>query len=259
MTPSEDGTDLALRPAIPEDAAPLADLFVAAREAAYPAMPRPVHSADEIHGWFTGLVGSDGTRETWVAEQAGELSGYLVLDPEWLDSLYVRPDLVGRGVGSVLLDLAKSLRPGGFALWVFESNERARRFYARHGLWELERTDGSANEERCPDVRMAWVGERPLDYLRRQINEVDEDLSRLLARRAALTAAAQQHKRVPGHAGRDRGREAEIAARMARHAPALGEARLSRIMDAVITASLDAADEPSPPAADEQGRTGAVG
>lgn len=246
MTPSEE-TDLVLRPAGPDDAAGLADLFVAAREAAYPAMPLPVRTPEEIHAWFVDLVGRGATGETWVAERAGTLTGYLVLDPGWLDSLYVRPDLLGQGIGSALLDLAKSLRPGGFALWVFESNERARRFYARHGLWELERTDGSGNEEGCPEVRMAWPGERPVDYLRRQINEVDDDLARLLAHRAALTAAVQRHKEVPGHAGRDEAREAEIAARMAVHAPRLGTAGLARIMDAVITASLDAVEEPGSP------------
>jgi GNAT superfamily N-acetyltransferase len=76
----------------------------------------------------------------------------------WLDHLFVRPDATGGGVGSTLLDLVKSLRPDGFSLWVFESNTGARRFYRRHGLAELERTDGSANEEKSPDIKMAWPG-----------------------------------------------------------------------------------------------------
>jgi chorismate mutase len=88
---------------------------------------------------------------------------------------------------------------------------------------------------------MAWPGERPVDYLRDQIDDVDDDLSRALARRAALTAAVQAHKEVGGHAGRDRAREAQIVARMARQAPGLGPVRLARIMEAVITESLDAA------------------
>ena len=47
--------------------------------------------------------------------------------------------------------------PGGFCLWVFETNTPARGFYARHGLVELERTDGAGNEEKQPDIRMAWL------------------------------------------------------------------------------------------------------
>ena len=39
---------------------------------------------------------------------------------------------------------------------MFESNVGARRLYARRGLVEVERTDGAGNEEKAPDVRMAW-------------------------------------------------------------------------------------------------------
>ena len=35
-------------------------------------------------------------------------------------------------------------------------NEPARRFYRRHGFVEVGRTDGARNEEREPDVRLAW-------------------------------------------------------------------------------------------------------
>jgi hypothetical protein len=62
----------------------------------------------------------------------------------------------GKGIGSALLDLAKALRPRGFDLWVFEVNTPARRFYERHGLVELDRTDGSGNDERAPDCRYGW-------------------------------------------------------------------------------------------------------
>jgi chorismate mutase/GNAT superfamily N-acetyltransferase len=246
-----DDADLRLRPAGPEDAAVLAELFLSARDAAYPAMPRPVHPPEEVRAWLARRLGEDRAAdrsvggpvtEAWLAERAGDPVGYLLLEGDWLHSLYVRPGLTGQGIGSVLLDVAKGLRPDGFALWVFERNTGARRFYVRHGLWELEHTDGSANEERTPDLRMVWPGRDPVGYLRREVDRVDDELADALNRRAALTAAIQQHKEVPGHPGRDRRREAEIAARMARHAPALGADRLAVIMDAVISVSLDAAD-----------------
>lgn len=238
---TDEGTDLVLRPAAPDDAATLADLFIAAREAAYPSMPRSVHTAEETHEWFRGLL--TGGRETWVAEQAGGVVGFLVLDHAWLDSVYVRRDLVGRGIGSVLLDLAKSLRPDGFGLWVFQSNEGAQRFYRRHGLVEIRRTDGADNEEREPDVEMAWLGNDPVSALRRRVDALDEELASLLDRRALLTALIQGQKEVPGHEGRDHRREAEIAARMAQAAPHLGQDRIRRIMHVVITESLDAAQD----------------
>lgn len=247
MAPSETGEepDLTLRPAGPQDASALADLFVAAREAAYPAMPRSIHGPEEVHAWFGRVLGDD-RHETWLAEHGADVVGYLVLAEGWLDSIYVRPDLTGRGIGAVLLDLAKSLRPGGFGLWVFESNEPARRFYRRHGLVELRRTDGADNEEREPDVEMAWLGADPVAALRRRIDAVDDELADLLDRRAALTARVQELKEVPGHAGRDPEREAEIAERMARRTPRLGPERVRRIMHAVITESLDASQDANP-------------
>lgn len=242
----EDGElDLVVRPAAAGDAPVLADLFLAAREAAYPAMPRPVHPPESVRAWFAEQLSPDRSegRETWVAEQDAEVVGFLTLTSEWLDSLYVRPGTHGQGIGSVLVDLAKGLRPDGFGLWVFESNEPARRFYARHGLTEVERTDGSENEEQAPDIRMMWPG--AVGDLRRRIDRVDDRLAELLEERAALSAEIQRLKQVPGHAGRDAAREAEIVERMARRAPSLGVERLRRIMHTVITASLDAAEDTS--------------
>lgn len=230
--------ELTLRPATTDDLPGIAELYQRVRAASVPAMPPLVHTPAEVVAHVTGW--DLGAREVWIAE-AERLVGFMTLTSTWLESLYVAPDAQREGVGSALLEVATSTRPGGFALWVFESNQGARRFYRRHGLIELEGTDGSANEEQSPDIRMAWPGEEPVRFLRGQIDEVDHDLAQLLSRRVALTAAVQEHKPVAGEAGRDPHREREIAERMAQHAPTLGVDRLQRIVHAVITESLDAA------------------
>lgn len=235
--PSE-APDLLLRPAGPGDAAAMAELHLAARAANLGSLPPAVHTAEETRAWMGRRLAENG--EGWVAERDGDLVGYLLLTGDWLDDLYVRPGAYGGGVGAALLDLAKGLRPDGFCLWVFESNRGARRFYARHGLVELEHTDGSANEEHAPDVRMAWPGRDPLRFLRGLVDEVDAELGDLLARRAALTRAIQPVKDGPT---RDLAREREIAAAMALRAPALGADRLARIVRVVVEESLDAARE----------------
>lgn len=228
--------DLTLRPGDAEDMAEVAELYIAARREALGQMPAGVHADAEVRAWMAGLPAR---KEVWVSER-DEITGFVVLDGAWLDSLYVGPQHQGTGTGALLLDLVKAQRPGGFALWVFASNTSARGFYHRHGLVELEHTDGTANEERSPDVRMAWPGTEPLRYLRGQIDDVDDELALLLARRFALTAAVQGFKERPGQQGRDVAREAEIAARMAAHAPGLGQNAIGRIMERVISESLDA-------------------
>ncbi|CAN5472523.1 hypothetical protein BH10ACT10_BH10ACT10_09060 [soil metagenome] len=234
--------ELTLRPATLDDAEPLVTLYLTAREAAHPAIPRTVHTEPEVRRWFRGRFDAS-EAEVWLAERDASPVGLLLLEDDWVHSLYVDPGLLSVGVGSALLDLAKSLRPEGLGLWVFEANERARRFYAHHGFAEVRRTDGSDNEEGQPDVELAWPDPASLTGMRRRIDALDDRLADLLSERADLTARIQRLKAVPGHAGRDPGREDEIVARMARRAPVLGEPRIRRIMQQVISESLDAATE----------------
>ncbi len=148
-------TDLTLRPATAEDAPAVAEVHLASRAGAVSggSMPASVHPDHEAHAWVAGWIG---TAEVWVAERDAVVA-YLRLTGEWLDDLYVVPEHSGEGIGTALLDLAKALRPGGFGLWVFEVNAPARAFYARHGLVEVARTDGADNEERAPDLHLAWL------------------------------------------------------------------------------------------------------
>lgn len=95
--------------------------------------------------------------ETWLAELPdGKIVGLLMFDDDWIDQLYVDPDLTGRGIGSHLVEVAKRERPYGLRLWTFVSNRGAQRFYKRHGFIEVERTDGSRNEEHSPDIQYAY-------------------------------------------------------------------------------------------------------
>lgn len=235
-------TEVRLRLAGPDDLPAVAELHLVARRAAAPHMPPGVHPDDDVRRWVGSWDLS--SLEVWLAEADGALLGYATLTPTWLESLYVAPDAQRSGVGSALLDVAKAQRSGGFGLWVFESNVPARAFYARHGLVELERTDGSANEEHLPDVRMVWPGSDPLGFYRAMIDEVDLLLGDALARRVALTRVVQEHKRdisAVADPARDDARERDIVERVAELAPELGEARVARIMHAVISESLDAA------------------
>ncbi|MFT3872132.1 MAG: GNAT family N-acetyltransferase [Nocardioides sp.] len=230
---------MTLRPAVAADLPDIAELYLRVRTAVVPAMPPQIHTAEEVHAYVGGWQLDQ--RDVWVAELRGTAVAFMVVDPGWLESLYVLPEAAGQGIGSALLDVAKRLRTEGFCLWVFESNRPARNFYTHRGLLELERTDGSGNEERAPDIKMAWPGRDPLTFLRRLVDDVDDRLGDLLAERVALTTAVQRVKATSGiGTDRDPEREHEIARRLAERAPALGEDRLARIAHAIITESLDA-------------------
>lgn len=161
MSPTDatDGRDagLLLRPATAGDGPVIAALYTATRQAAVPLMPPPVHTATEDVAHVGALL-TDGEHEGWVAELDGRVVGFAMLTATWLDGLYVHPDAQGRGVGTALLQLAQALRPAGLGLWVFETNTPARALYRRHGFAEVERTDGSGNEEKAPDLRLEWPG-----------------------------------------------------------------------------------------------------
>ncbi|MCG7528107.1 GNAT family N-acetyltransferase [Streptomyces sp. OfavH-34-F] len=147
-----------LREARPQDAGPLTEIFLASRAAAMPYLAR-VHSDEATLAWMTHVV-LPGT-EVRVAETAGDggpgrIAGFVSLDGEELEHLYLAPPLRRLGIGSLLLEAAKAARPDGLSLYTFQRNSGARAFYERHGFTAVAFDDGSRNEEREPDVRYRW-------------------------------------------------------------------------------------------------------
>jgi GNAT superfamily N-acetyltransferase len=120
---------LSVRPAAALDAEAVAILYLRARKAAAAAgtIPPLVHDDRDTAQWIGQPVNAE--LDCWVAETpSGALAGLLVLDRDWLEQLYVDPDLTGQGVGATLLALAKRERPYGLRLWTFVSNLGAQRF-----------------------------------------------------------------------------------------------------------------------------------
>jgi putative acetyltransferase len=114
-----------------------------------------LHTPEEDRAFFGGVIAH---QEVWLAEDEGDgaLLGFAGLEGDLLGFLYVDPPAQGHGVGSALLAHVRERRPGGFRFWVFQRNERARRFYELNGCRVVELTDGSGNEEREPDALYEW-------------------------------------------------------------------------------------------------------
>lgn len=156
MTPPAE-CRVTIRRAAATDAAAIADVFLASFHGTY-EFPL-AHTDEQVREWIRDeLVPAGGTSVALDAD--GSVVALMAVKPGDLDHLYVRPDLLGRGIGRQLLDVAKAESPDGLTLYTFQVNDRARRFYERNGFVAEWFGDGSTNEERQPDVRYVWRPER---------------------------------------------------------------------------------------------------
>jgi len=146
---------IAIRRATLDEATTIADVYFTSRREAARYIPRGRHTADEVREWFASIVLVD--HEVWVAVVDQRIVAVMVLRGESLDQLYVLSQHQRRGVGTRLLDHAKTLRRV-LRLYAFQSNEPAREFYEKHGFKAIAFGDGSANEEGAPDVLYEWRG-----------------------------------------------------------------------------------------------------
>ena len=118
-----------------------------------PGYPNDLHTPAEDRDYYADQVFARGP--IWGAWADGRLIGHVAVSPGWIDHLYVDTEQQGAGVGRALVRHAQAEQPA-LQLWTFQSNARARRFYAANGFAEVEWTDGTGNEEGMPDVRLGW-------------------------------------------------------------------------------------------------------
>jgi GNAT superfamily N-acetyltransferase len=137
---------VSLRRASSDDATLLATIQEEASKAGVPHVYPPT-----LYPFPRGAV-----QERWRAYTAAggwamlTDEGFVAVDGEWLEAMYVLPAAWGRGLADQLHAAAlDQLRAHGAMrgrLWVLELNGRARRFYERHG-WQ---PDGTSREVEFP-------------------------------------------------------------------------------------------------------------
>jgi GNAT superfamily N-acetyltransferase len=156
-----------LRPAGPEDAAPIAGLNVRSWQVSYGGV-FPDEFLDEMKTretqvrWLTEVLVEGSSFRTTVAVESGKVVGFAILGPvrdsdldastaHELYSLYVEPDRIGTGIGRLLMDDAlRYLRSGPWTaavLWMLRDVTPTRRFYEAAG-WSF---DGTDKTEEIPD------------------------------------------------------------------------------------------------------------
>lgn len=152
------GREVTIERATAGDACAIADLYLAARADALPWLRR-VHSDVATRDWIIHDRLARG--ETWIARIDGEIVGFMALDREDLDQLYLKPGHYRRGIGSLLMAKAKERSPLRLHLFCFQRNLRARAFYESQGFATADLNDGSRNVEGEPDILYVWQPTAP--------------------------------------------------------------------------------------------------
>lgn len=139
-----------LRPARPRDDVAMARILADWADATHwvPA----VHSVDAHRDHAAQLIE---TATVTVVARLGRPVGFLARRGGFVHALYLDSASRGRGLGTRLIARAKA-ETDCLTLWTHEANAEARSFYARHGFAEVERGDGSNNDEGLPEVRLEW-------------------------------------------------------------------------------------------------------
>jgi ribosomal protein S18 acetylase RimI-like enzyme len=136
----------------------VAELWHCTKKDAYPYLPlEQVRTVDEDSEFFHHVLLP--RCDIWVAEQAGQVAGFLALKGSYIDRLYVAPHLQGIGIGTALIRHAMKLSPSGLELHTHQRNLSARRFYERHGFVAVQ-FGISPPPESEPDVEYHWRPEQ---------------------------------------------------------------------------------------------------
>lgn len=92
--------------------------------------------------------------EVWAAFSP-DMAGIIAFKQGWIEQLYILPEFQGQGIGSALLRQAQQTFPH-LQLWTFQRNIQAQKFYGKRGFTAIDKTDGSSNEEKEPDILFEW-------------------------------------------------------------------------------------------------------
>ena len=138
-----------LRLATQTDAKAIADVYFASNRL-LDFLPK-LHDLDSYRWYVANVMLKEWT--VTVAEDDSGIVAFLGRRGEEMGHFYTRPDRIGQGVGTQLVEAAKASGVDALELWCFQANTRARRFYQARGFRASRFTDGADNEERTPDVR----------------------------------------------------------------------------------------------------------
>jgi ribosomal protein S18 acetylase RimI-like enzyme len=90
-----------------------------------------------------------------LEESTSKVIGFMASTIDTISQLYLHVDHQNRGIGSMLLDIAKRQSSGRLRLFTFKVNTKAQRFYERHGFRILR--FGFEKEWGLGDIEYEWL------------------------------------------------------------------------------------------------------
>ncbi|MFK7879729.1 GNAT family N-acetyltransferase [Roseobacter sp.] len=149
-------TTIAITSARILDAGKVGDILSASNDL-MPWLPRLHSAAEEI------MYAEEMIKAGWIrlARADDKIVGFIARWENDIHALYVLPDWQDQGIGTALVEDAKS-ECETLVLWSYQANTSATRFYGLRGFVEMERTDGSENDVGLPDIRFEWNRQKQL-------------------------------------------------------------------------------------------------
>lgn len=92
--------------------------------------------------------------QVWTAKYNSEVVGFLALQKNCIDQIYILNDFQNKGLGNFWINQAKSIYSDFLELYTLDCNKKAIAFYEKHGFKIVEK--GIAPDEKMPDVKMRW-------------------------------------------------------------------------------------------------------
>ena len=119
---------------------------------------------EELSGHLDFFAGLDPAHHRLLMEtDASRIVAFMSLAPGYLEHLYVDVEWQGRGLGTRLLNEAKTDAGAGIELHTFQLNTGAQAFYLSQGFREIERGFAAAADNpwatsaaQLADIRYRW-------------------------------------------------------------------------------------------------------
>ena len=145
---------ITIRPYRPDDLAEVVALWHDSKRKAFAYVPLQqtyTMSDDKTH--FRAVIIKE--CQVWIVEENDQILGFMGLQGDLIDQLFVKTGEQRKGIGHLLVVKAKTICPLGLRAYTFQKNSAARFFFDKQGF-NVVRFGVSPPPESEPDLEYEW-------------------------------------------------------------------------------------------------------